>query len=136
MASVATKRRAENKSYKIKHKALKELEKGTPHKDVASLFGVPKNTLSTWKKNKGKIFEKYNSGLISKRLKPEKYEELKKAVDKWFLILRSENVPIRMPMLKEKALKFAGGLNIEGFQASKGWLENEKRGKVYISLYF
>ena len=61
MASVATKRRAENKSYKIKHKALKELEKGTPHKDVASLFGVPKNTLSTWKKNKDKIFEKYNS---------------------------------------------------------------------------
>ena len=30
MASVATKRRAENKSYKIKYKALKELEKGTP----------------------------------------------------------------------------------------------------------
>ena len=81
MASVATKRRAENK-YKIKYKALKELEKGTPRKDVASLFGVPKNTLSTWKKNKDKIFEKYNSGLFSKRVKPEKYEEFKKAVHK------------------------------------------------------
>ena len=69
-----TKRRAENKSYKIKYKALKELEKGTPHKDVASLFGVPKNTISTWKKNKDKIFEKYNSGLISKLVKPEKYD--------------------------------------------------------------
>ena len=45
IASADTKRRAENKSYKIKYKALKELEKGTPHKDVASLFGVPKNTL-------------------------------------------------------------------------------------------
>ena len=84
MASVATKRRAENKSYKIKYKALKELEKGTPHKDVASLFRVPKNTLSTWKKNKDKIFEKYNSGLISKRVKPEKHEELNKAVHRWF----------------------------------------------------
>ena len=52
MASVATKRRAEHKLYKIKYKALKELEKGTPHKDVASLFGVPKNTLLTWKKLK------------------------------------------------------------------------------------
>ena len=40
MASVATKRRAENKSYKIKYKALKELEKGTPHKDVASFFAM------------------------------------------------------------------------------------------------
>ena len=36
MASVATKWRAENKPYKIKYKALKELEKGTPHEDVAS----------------------------------------------------------------------------------------------------
>ena len=48
MASVAgTKRRAENKSCKIKFKALKELEKGTAPKDVAALFGVPSSTLST-----------------------------------------------------------------------------------------
>ena len=127
MASVATKRRAEKKLYKIKYKALKELEKRTTHKDVALLFEVPKNTLSTQKKNKDKIFEKYNSGLISKRVKPEKYEELNKAVHKWFLILRSENVPISGPMLKEKALEFAGGLNIEGFQAAEGWLEKWKK---------
>ena len=127
MTSIATKRRVESTSYKIKYKALEELEKGTPHKDVAFLFRVPKNTLSTWKKNKDKIFEKYNSGLISKRVKPEKYEELNKAVHKWFLILRSENVPISGPMLKEKALEFAGGLNIEGFQASEGWLEKWKK---------
>ena len=138
MASVAAaKRRAENKSYKMKYKALKELEKGITHKNVASLFGVPKNTLSTWKKNKEKIFEKYNSGLISKRVKPEKYEELNKAVHKWFLILRSENIPINGPMLKEKVLEFIGRLNIEGFQASKGWQSlRSLRGKVYISLYF
>ena len=103
------------------------MEKGTRHKDVASLFGVPKNTLSTWKKNKDKIFEKYNSGLISKRVKPEKYEELNKAVHKWFLILRSENVPVTGPMLKEKALEFTRRLNIEGFRASEGWLEKWKK---------
>ena len=128
MASVAAaKRRAENKSYKIKYKALKELEKGTPHKDVASIFGVPKNTLSTRKQNKDKMFEKYNSGLISKRVKPETYEELNKAVHKWFLILRSENVSISGPILKEEALEFTGGLNIEGFQASEGWLDKWKK---------
>ena len=77
MASAATKHRAENKSYKIKYNALKELEKGTPRKDFASLFGVSKNTSSTWKKNKNKIFEKYN--LISRRVKPEKDEEHNKA---------------------------------------------------------
>ena len=133
MASVATKLRAENKPYKIKYEALKELEKGTPHKDVAFFFGVPKNTLSTWKKDKDKIFKKYNSSLISKRVKPEMYEELNKAVHKWFLILRSENVPISGPMFKEKALEFAGGLNIEGFQASEGWLEKWKK---RLSLHF
>ena len=79
MASAATKHRAENKSYKIKYKALKELEKGTPRKDFASLFEVSKNTSSTWKKNKNKISEKYNSDLISRRVKPEKDEEHNKA---------------------------------------------------------
>ena len=66
MASIATKRLAENKPYKIQYMAPKELEKGTLHRDIASHFGVPKNTLSTWKKNKDKIFEKYNTDLISK----------------------------------------------------------------------
>ena len=104
------------------------LEKGTPHKDVASLFGGPKSTLLTWKKNKVKIFEKYNSGLISKRVKQDKYEERNKVVHIWFLILQIENVPISGPMLKGKAVEFTGGLNIEGFQASEGWLEKwEKR---------
>ena len=77
---------------------------------------MPKNTLSRWKKNKDKIFEKYNSGLVSKRVKPEKYKKLNKAVHKLFLILQSEHFPINWPMIKEKALEFAEGLNIEGFE--------------------
>ena len=72
---------------------------------------MPENTLSTWKKNKDKIFEKYITGLISERARPEKYEEVNKAVHKWFLILRTQNVPISGSALKEKALKFPGGLN-------------------------
>ena len=35
----------------LKYKALLELEKGKTNKEVAQLFGVPANTLSTWKKN-------------------------------------------------------------------------------------
>ena len=45
MASVATKRLAENRSYKTKYNALKELEKGIPLKDAASLFGVLKKSM-------------------------------------------------------------------------------------------
>ena len=40
----------------MKYKALKELEKDTPHKEVAALFGVPKNTLSSWEKKQGGDF--------------------------------------------------------------------------------
>ena len=69
MAAVAgTKRKAENKSCKIKYEALKELEKGNTRKDVAAQFGVPISTLSTWKKNKEKIIEQYNGGQLSKRV--------------------------------------------------------------------
>ena len=128
MASVAgTKRRAENKTCKIKYKALKELEKGTAHKKVAALFGVPGSTLSTWKKNKDKIYKQFESGQLSKRVKPEKYEQINRAVHKWFLMLRSENVPISGPMLKEKAIEFAKELSAESFQASEGWLDKWKK---------
>ena len=54
MATNSSKQRRIDKSYKIKYKALKELEKGTPHKDIARMFEVPKNTLSTWKKTQRK----------------------------------------------------------------------------------
>ena len=45
MATDSSKQQRIEKSYKIKYKALKELEKDTPHKDVARMFEVPKNTL-------------------------------------------------------------------------------------------
>ena len=75
MATNSSKQRRIDKSYKIKYKALKELEKGTPHKDVARMFEVPKNTLSTWKKHKEKIYENYERGLGATRVKPEKYAD-------------------------------------------------------------
>ena len=63
MASVTgSKRRIENKSCKIKYRALKEIEKGTAPKDVAAAFNIPSSTLSTWKKNKEKIFKQFKNG--------------------------------------------------------------------------
>ena len=52
MATNSLKQRRIDKSYKIKCKALKELEKSTPNKDVGRMFEIPKNTSSTWKKAK------------------------------------------------------------------------------------
>ena len=110
MATNSSKQRRVDKSYKIKYKALKELEKGTPHKDVARMFEVPKNTLSTWKKhldqkrlNIEKIYENYERGLGATKVKPEKVEAVNKVVMKWLLVMCSENIPINGPMFKEKA---------------------------------
>ena len=106
MATNSSKQRRIDKSYKIKYKALKELAKGTPHKDVARMFEVPKNTLSTWKRHKEKVYENYERGLGATRVKTEKYEAVNKAVIKWLLIIRNENTPINGPMFKEKAREF------------------------------
>ena len=80
MATNSSKQRRIDKSYKIKYKALKELEKSTRHKDVARMFEVPKNTLSTWKKHKEKIYENYERGLGATRVKPEQYGAVNKVV--------------------------------------------------------
>ena len=79
MATKLSKQRRIDISYKIKYKALKEVEKDTPHKDVARMFEVSKNTLSTWKKHKEKIYENYEKGLGATRVKPEQYEAVNKA---------------------------------------------------------
>ena len=63
MATNVKKQRRIDKSYKIKYKALKELEKGIPHKNVAQMFQAPKNTLSTWKKKHKKITNATKVGL-------------------------------------------------------------------------
>ena len=82
MARNSSKQRRIDKSCKIKYIPLKELDEGTPHKDVARMFEVPKNTLSMWKKHKEKIYENYERGLGATRVQPEKYEAFNKAVMK------------------------------------------------------
>ena len=73
MATISDARhRQAEKTYKIKYKAVKEWETGTPHKEFTALFPVPKNTLSKWKKNKGKFLQTYEIRLVAKRVKSEK----------------------------------------------------------------
>ena len=57
MATIASKCKLNTKSIKDKYSALKEVEDGKTKSQVAAKYGIPKNTLSTWLKNKDKIFE-------------------------------------------------------------------------------
>ena len=68
----AAKHQDSNNSLKIKFKALKELEKGTPHNDAVSPFGVPMKTHYTWRKKTEQFFQSYESSLGAKGEKREK----------------------------------------------------------------
>ena len=102
--------------------------KGPSNKDVAAKYGVPKNTLSTWVKNKEKLVNAPEKGTNVKRqkLKTGNHELVDSAIFKWFLNMRSDNVPLSASVIQEKAVMFAKDLNVENYQASDGWLRRWK----------
>ena len=103
---------------------MSHIEKGMTNKEAADKFGVPKNTLSTWIKNKEKSFEALKESAPStKKLRGCQYEKVKKALFEWFVLQRSQNIPIDGSMIQEKGLFFAEKLEIPDFKASDGWLD-------------
>ena len=60
-------------------------------------------------------------------MKVDTYDQVNRAILKWFKIMRAENVPISGSLMKEKALYFAKELSFESFQASDGWLDKWKK---------
>ena len=95
--------------------------------EVAEKYGVPKNTISTWLKNKDKYRAASDkSSNKRKKLRESDYERVDKVVFKWFLAQRSQNVPIDGVFVKEKALQYAKKLGFKDFQASDGWLRRWK----------
>ena len=110
-----------------KYQIIRQIEKGMTNKEASEKFGVPKNTISTWMKNKDKLFEGLKqSSSDAKKMRRCDYEQVGKAV-KWFSLQRNQNVPIDGPILKEKALQFAKSFNFPTFKASDGWLDKWKK---------
>ncbi|XP_047139139.1 tigger transposable element-derived protein 4-like [Hydra vulgaris] len=103
------------------------------NKEVAKKYGVPKNTLSTWIKNKTKLstsLEKNGTKSKRKKLRSGNFKNVDKAIYTWFVAKRSQQVPIDGTILKEKALKFAEALGELDFKTSDCWFHNWKeRGK-------
>ena len=120
MATNSSKQRRVCKSYKIKYKALKELEKRHSSQGRYSYVWSSQEHLVNVEKHKEKIYENYERGLEATRVKSEKYEAVNKAAMKWLLIMRSENIPINGSMFKEKAQEFPEQLNLQDFYASNG----------------
>ena len=109
---MASKRKHNEVTLKIKYNALKDLEKGHLTKDVAKEYNIPTSTLATWKKSKKKIMEAFENSSLKRqrRVKTDKYDKLNDALFKWFKSMRGNNIPINGPILSEKAHEFAKAL--------------------------
>ena len=134
---MAVKRKLAVKTLAEKCQALKELENGTSNKEIAEKYGVPKNTVSTWVKNKEKLFAALleTSSNKRKKIRESNYADVDNVVFKWFLCQRSKSIPIDGTFIKEKAMTYAKELGVTNFKASDGWLGRwKKRYDYFISL--
>lgn len=95
-------------SIEDKFKALQEIESGQLKSLVAQKYGVLKSTIPTWSLlvYKEKIIAAFSPGMIilkRKNGKAGKYEDLNKAVFKWFMSARSNKITVSGLVLQEKA---------------------------------
>ena len=120
---VTGKQKYNQKTLHEKCQALKDLDKGESNKDVAAKYNVPKNTLSTWVKNKEKLDAlKKETNVKRQKLKSGNHELVDQAIFNWFLNMQSQNVPLSASIIQEKVVIFAKELNTDNFQASNRWL--------------
>ena len=87
------KRKLNTKTLKEKCDILSHIEKGMTNKEAADKFGVPKNTISTWIKNKEKIFQALEESAPStKKLHDRQYEKVDNTLFEWFVLQRSQKI--------------------------------------------
>ena len=102
MSSV--KRKLTNKTLVQKCEIIRHIEKGMTNREASERFGVPKNTISTWIKNKEKLLAALQeTSSHTKMIRSCDYEEVDKAVFQWFSLQRSQHVPIDGAMIKENS---------------------------------
>ena len=118
------KRKLSMKSLEDKYHAIKDIENGISNKDAAAKYNVPKNTISTWLKNREKILEAFEGGstAIAKKLRTSKHENSQKALLKWFTAARAHSIPVNGPILKAKAESYGVAMGEGDFKCSEGWL--------------
>ena len=105
------------------------MEDGKTKSQVAAKYGIPKNTLSTWLKNKDNIFKATKKESNSKRqqLRQVTFANLDQAMFKWLLVIRSRDAADSAIVFKTKAFEFAEKMNVENFKESDGWLDRWKK---------
>lgn len=125
--SVARKRKALSLDEKLS--ILDAVSNGEKKKDIASRYCIPPSTLSTILKAKDNLLKAASSGACSgkrMKLKAATFEDVDKAVFKWFTDIRARNIPVSGAVIQQKAKDFACLLGRDDFKASTGWLQKFK----------
>ena len=76
--------------------ALKAIDNGESQASVAKRLGLPKTTISNWKKDKMKIYTTVDTNQVDKkrrRIKSSPYQMIDKVVYTWFINTRQKKVP-------------------------------------------
>jgi hypothetical protein len=91
--------------------------------EIAQAYRIPLSTLSTYMKYRDSIENQALQGAeFSNQICGVKHSDLEDEVFEWFCHACANNIPVEVPMIKEKANETALKMGIE-FQCSNGWLQ-------------
>ncbi|KAH7980538.1 hypothetical protein HPB49_017111 [Dermacentor silvarum] len=119
----------QNLPFTPKLEIINRVERGEKKSDVAAAYKIPRSTLSTILKNKADIrakSDKRPGARGARRVRTALYEDVEAAVYKWFVDVRSRNIPVSGPMIEQKAKDLAFLLGRNDFQGSSSWLQRFK----------
>ena len=99
------------------------------NKAASDKFRIPRNTISTWMKNKSKLSQslKETSSDI-KKLRGCDHGQVGTPILKWFSLQRSQNIPIDGTIIEKSRFFLLKHLIFQTSKSSKsGWMEKWKR---------
>lgn len=120
-------------SFEKKVEAIKRVQKGELMRVVAADYGVSRNTISDWMKDREKIeknFMLFSDGAATKKsTKTTTFSKTGEALYMWFCLRRQVGVPISGVILQAKAKILSQQFPDENknFAASNGWLNRWKK---------
>ncbi|XP_049522194.1 tigger transposable element-derived protein 6-like [Dermacentor silvarum] len=116
----------QNLPFAAKLEIINRVKRGEKKSDVAAAYKIPRSTLSTILKNKADIrakSDKRPGARGAQRVCTAVYEDVEVAIFKWFVDVRSRNIPVSDPMIEQKAKDLAFLLGRNDFQGGSGWLQ-------------
>ncbi|KAK6175284.1 hypothetical protein SNE40_013778 [Patella caerulea] len=132
-SSLTTPKQKRNElSLKMKVALIQSAKGDKSHRSLAKVFNISKTQVGSILRRKTEILDGYKNLMICddsrKRLPLSKFgddpkHKLDAILTQWIEIAISEKVPVSGPIIRRKALQYAGRIGYKDFKASNGWLE-------------